>query len=309
MRHLIILGCIGFLFGACATDQSSDTSVYDKHPEVLTDNSNSSASNSSALEPAAEEESEMERAEVEAQQKAETEALAKAEEEKKKKMDDAAKKRAAEIRAREKARATAAAEAAKKQAAANASKTDTRIRPTPREDKISTTIVSNPKTASSTPRPPATKPIFRWSTKVHDFGWVKEGDKVKFSYHFTNVGSEPLIILEANADCGCTVPSYSKKPVPPGGSGSLDVIFDTKSKAGRQDKKITILANTIPNYTDLRIQGMVDNRPKKEDAGSGGAKGNTTASSGGTTTQSGSQAKAGGSLLDKLKNKVEKDGE
>lgn len=305
MRHLCILVSIGLLFSQCTSDQSSDSSVYDKQPTVISENLNSNDEINSAAEASTDLSTQVEETIEDEKKIAEAAKAAllekKAAEEKK--AQAAAKKKAqekAQAAAKKKAQEKAKAE---EQAKINAAKKDTRIRPTPRDEKLSTNIVSNPKTASTTGRPQTAKPIFQWQTKVHDFGWVDEGKKVQFSYNFKNVGNEALIILEANADCGCTVPSYSKKPIPPGGTGSLDVIFDTKSKAGRQDKKITILANTIPNYTELRIQGMVDNRPKNDD------KNGTSAGSGSKPTSRPTSQAAKGSLLDKLKNKVEKDGE
>lgn len=304
MRHLLILASLGFMFTQCNTESTSDTSVYNKAPKVITESNNTSEAETAEANEAAEadrlaaEQTAKEAEDQTAKEAAEKEAKTAADKEAASKKAIAAKAAAAKKAAADKAAA------AKKAASNSAAKTDSRIRPTPREDKISTDIVSNPKTASSTPRKAVPKPVIKWQTKVHDFGWINEGEKVKFSYHFKNVGNEPLIILEATADCGCTVPSYSKRPVPPGGSGSLDVIFDSKSKAGRQDKKITILANTIPNYSELRIQGMVDNRPKKDDKSAGSG---TTTKPSGTTSQPNTAAKSGGSLLDKLKNKVDKD--
>ena len=41
-----------------------------------------------------------------------------------------------------------------------------------------------------------------------DFGTVMEGEKVTHVYKFKNTGDEPLIISNAKATCGCTVPSW-----------------------------------------------------------------------------------------------------
>lgn len=63
-----------------------------------------------------------------------------------------------------------------------------------------------------------------WTEKTHDFGAFDEELGVVYC-HFglINTGSEPLAILSARANCGCTKPEYSNDPVNPGdtsGSGS-----------------------------------------------------------------------------------------
>ncbi|RYZ44473.1 MAG: DUF1573 domain-containing protein, partial [Sphingobacteriales bacterium] len=56
-----------------------------------------------------------------------------------------------------------------------------------------------------------------------DFGKVKEGEKVRHAFKFKNTGQNPLIISDAIASCGCTVPSFSKEPVLPGNDGEIMV--------------------------------------------------------------------------------------
>lgn len=91
---------------------------------------------------------------------------------------------------------------------------------------------------------------------VHDFGTVEKGGKVSHTYTFTNTGSEPLIITNAKASCGCTVPTWPKEPIAPGESGEIPVEFSGKAK-GPQNKTVTITANTNPPQTRLTIKGTV----------------------------------------------------
>ena len=93
---------------------------------------------------------------------------------------------------------------------------------------------------------------------VYDFGSVKKGTKVNHTYTFTNTGKVPLIISDARGNCGCTVPTYPKKPIEPGKSGKIKVVFDTTNFTNRQGKKITITANTYPNTTELMIKGNIE---------------------------------------------------
>ncbi len=91
-----------------------------------------------------------------------------------------------------------------------------------------------------------------------DFGTVDQGEKVTHIYKFANTGNEPLIISNAKGSCGCTVPSWPKEPIPVGGSGEIQVQFDSKGKKNKQSKKVTLTANTDPAQTFLTIKGDVN---------------------------------------------------
>ena len=56
----------------------------------------------------------------------------------------------------------------------------------------------------------------KFETITHDFGAIVADNPVKCVFTFTNTGDAPLIIHQAIATCGCTVPNYSKDPVKPG---------------------------------------------------------------------------------------------
>lgn len=100
-------------------------------------------------------------------------------------------------------------------------------------------------------------PAFKFEKEEHDFGTIQEGDVVTHIFEFTNNGEAPLIIQNATASCGCTVPSYPKEPIPVGGSGKIEVKFDSKNKPGTQNKTVTITANTNPKINKLRIKSVV----------------------------------------------------
>jgi len=112
---------------------------------------------------------------------------------------------------------------------------------------------------TQTPTGPSTTMTFDQTD--FDFGSVKEGEKVKHSYKFKNTGSEPLIISGAKGSCGCTVPKWPSEPIAPGGTGVIDVEFDSKGKPGKQTKRVTVNANTVPAQTFLNISGTVEKDP------------------------------------------------
>lgn len=100
-------------------------------------------------------------------------------------------------------------------------------------------------------------PVMKFEKEIYDFGKVKDGEKVSYDFTFKNEGNTPLIIKDATATCGCTVPEWPKKPVAPGESGKISVIFDTAGKSGVQDKVVTITANTLPAQTQIHIVGEI----------------------------------------------------
>ena len=125
---------------------------------------------------------------------------------------------------------------------------------------VDTEVVNNPTTAESgeVVVDPSQAPAFTFEKDVHDFGTIIQGEKVAYSYKFKNTGKGDLIITDAKGSCGCTVPAYPGAPIPPGGEGVIDVVFDSAGKSGQQNKKITITANTIPNTKTLAINGMIE---------------------------------------------------
>lgn len=87
--------------------------------------------------------------------------------------------------------------------------------------------------------------VFQFTEDQHDFGKVKEGEKVVHAYEFKNAGDQPLMIMKAEANCGCTTVDWTKTPVLPGKSGKVTVTFDSEGRAGKAYKEITIQSNAV----------------------------------------------------------------
>ena len=82
-----------------------------------------------------------------------------------------------------------------------------------------------------------------WKKTSHDFGEIVQGTKAKYTFTFINKGAVPIVINNAAASCGCTVPNFSKEPVPAGAQGSVTVIFDSSGKNGNFSKNVTVTTN------------------------------------------------------------------
>lgn len=100
---------------------------------------------------------------------------------------------------------------------------------------------------------------------VHNFGNFSEKSPVqKTTFTFTNVGNKPLVINQAIASCGCTVPSYTKQPIAPGQKGTITVTYNGKSMfPGHFKKSITVRSNGNVEMTRLYIEGVMTEETKQ----------------------------------------------
>jgi len=99
-----------------------------------------------------------------------------------------------------------------------------------------------------------------FDTLRYDFGkFSKNAPVVRCSFPFKNSGTAPLIIHQAFASCGCTVPTYTKEPIKPGEKGVIDVTYDGTDKfPGHFQKTITIRSNAINEVVRLTIEGTME---------------------------------------------------
>ncbi len=91
----------------------------------------------------------------------------------------------------------------------------------------------------------------------HDFGSFSEKSPVVTCvFTYTNVGEAPLIINQAIASCGCTIPAYTKAPIMPGQKGEIKVTYNGAGKfPGHFKKTITVRTNGATEMTRLYIEG------------------------------------------------------
>ncbi len=94
--------------------------------------------------------------------------------------------------------------------------------------------------------------------KVYDFGVIQEkGGQVSHEFEFINKGDGNLVILKATAECGCTRPSFTEKPVAPGKTGKLKVTYNPLGRPGGFEKIVTVTTNGNPRKVRLKIRGTV----------------------------------------------------
>ena len=92
-----------------------------------------------------------------------------------------------------------------------------------------------------------------------DYGTVnKEDDNGIRSFEFKNTGDAPLIIINVQSTCGCTVPSKPTEPILPGKTGKIDVKYNMNP--GPIRKTITVESNAVnaeAGRVALKIKGEV----------------------------------------------------
>jgi len=104
----------------------------------------------------------------------------------------------------------------------------------------------------------AQQAVITFKVTEHDFGKINEADgKVTTVFEFVNEGMEPLVLTNVRASCGCTTPSWTKTPVEPGQTGTINVTYNPNGRPGRFQKTITVTSNATEPSKKLFIKGEV----------------------------------------------------
>lgn len=101
------------------------------------------------------------------------------------------------------------------------------------------------------------EPKISFDKTTYNYGTFSESTPIqKCVFTFTNTGDQPLVINSAVASCGCTVPKYTKSPIKPGETGTINVTYNGKGKfPGHFKKTITVRTNGVPEMVRLYIEG------------------------------------------------------
>ena len=104
----------------------------------------------------------------------------------------------------------------------------------------------------------AAQPQVTWLERHHDLGIIKEEDgKVTCQMQVVNTGTAPLMIVKAQAGCGCTAVNYPESPIPPGDTAAVSITYNPAGRPGQFTKQAIIFTNTVPQRTILEISGNV----------------------------------------------------
>ncbi|MDE5686524.1 MAG: DUF1573 domain-containing protein [Paramuribaculum sp.] len=106
----------------------------------------------------------------------------------------------------------------------------------------------------------AAQPKLEWLRTVNNFGAFHEDlGIVDCQFKAVNVGTEPVVVLNARANCGCTRPTYPRTPVMPGDTLVIGVAYDATGRPGKFSKEISIETNI--SRVKLLIKGTVIGSP------------------------------------------------
>ncbi|MCM1029020.1 MAG: DUF1573 domain-containing protein [Pseudoflavonifractor sp.] len=101
----------------------------------------------------------------------------------------------------------------------------------------------------------------KWETTSHDFGTIKASDgKVTAHYSFVNATGAPVaIIAMTNGGCGCTEPSFPRKPIAAGEKGTVTITFDPARFKGefKRQVTVTIMDGSKKSKTRLKFSGHI----------------------------------------------------
>ena len=102
--------------------------------------------------------------------------------------------------------------------------------------------------------------VIKFKTESHDFGKIEEGVQAAYTFEFTNTGTAPVVISNAQASCGCTTPDWTKEPVMPGKTGKVMASFNSQGRPGSFSKTVTVISNSETPQIVLSIKGEVNQK-------------------------------------------------
>jgi hypothetical protein len=104
----------------------------------------------------------------------------------------------------------------------------------------------------------------RFDKTIHDFGDISlNSGSHKHTFVFENISENPVVIQTVVSSCGCAAPVWTKKPVMPGESGTIEVTYLNNQGPYPFDKSLTVYITGEPRPVILRIRGVVHAKPKK----------------------------------------------
>lgn len=99
--------------------------------------------------------------------------------------------------------------------------------------------------------------VIKFKNESHDFGKVEEGTVATYTFEFTNTGTAPVVISNAQASCGCTTPEWTREPVMPGKAGKVTAAFNSAGRPGNFSKTVTVVSNSETPQITLSFKGEV----------------------------------------------------
>ncbi len=108
---------------------------------------------------------------------------------------------------------------------------------------------------------PASNAKVKFENIAHNFGNVIEGQIARYDFKFTNTGTDPLILSNVQASCGCTSPKWPREAIAPGATAVVTAEYNSSGRPGNFTKNIFVYSNG--GDVTLTITGIVVKEPEK----------------------------------------------
>ena len=118
-------------------------------------------------------------------------------------------------------------------------------------------VPARPAPPAPVQNPPLPNTVLAWDSELKEYT-LKPGEmEAHYTFYFTNVSSEVVLIRSAAASCGCTVPKLPSLPWTnaPGASGEIPVTMNVAGKNGVVLKTVTI--NTDKGLKQLTVKATI----------------------------------------------------
>ncbi len=103
------------------------------------------------------------------------------------------------------------------------------------------------------------QPSIKLNQDSHDFGKAAPFEKLRHDIVITNVGDQPLEIINVGTTCGCTAAVPSASMIVSGATSIVSVTMTANSSTSRMEKQVKIVSND-PKNKELSVNLIADVR-------------------------------------------------
>ena len=100
--------------------------------------------------------------------------------------------------------------------------------------------------------------VAKFVSDTVNLGVIKQGNPTKGTYTVTNISKSPIIIEQANPTCGCTISDFTKTPIEPGKTGTINATYNA-ANPGNFEKHLTVKFAGISEIKSITLKGEVKN--------------------------------------------------
>lgn len=90
-----------------------------------------------------------------------------------------------------------------------------------------------------------------------ELGELRQDEQRVIPFLLENQGEQPMLILDVKADCGCTTADIRTDRIMPGGSLTVDLVFNGRAPFGPLERSVIIRTNGSPEMFRLVIEGTI----------------------------------------------------